>query len=300
MLSAWAARPDPESDALDMLKQLCRTVIQQVVGNPKRTIASLALGLAVAWIANIVVVAGLYQGENGVPPDAPVTAPLSIHTLLTGGTFWTLGLGLLAACASYLGRVGPAQFGRDVRGLPRLIAGLLHGLEGRVEHLLWGFAWAMLLAAIVSPALSGLLALAIVPALSQLVRPLITGLMTLAWRRLRAIVGLRSRAVPSDAALSGALVGALPAMLLGYMVDIWIVKVAIMLAAFCTAIALQRKASMRPAYRSCSSAWRSARWRRSGARTWPWLRTAAGASAVAISPPGSGAVASPMSSATAP
>jgi hypothetical protein len=171
----------------------------------KRAVRYAIVGLVISWLANVVLIAGAYNGVAKVPGGAGVTAPSSI---VTGIIFWTLAMTLAFGAIEYARTVGSKRFWADVRGFPSSLMALVRadGAGARV-HLLWGFAGAMLVAALMSGSVALLIGVAWLALLATVLQPIAIGLFMLAWRR---IVGLfsRKRAVPpSQSVLAVSVVG---------------------------------------------------------------------------------------------
>jgi hypothetical protein len=211
-LAALRARPDPELDVAEILGQLRRSLVRWAVQNWKRALVPAGVAFVVSWLSNVVIIATVYDGNRKITLGAPVTAPFTPDAVIGGGAFWGIAAALAGGFAAYVTAVGPVQFGRGIRRFPAMVSALLRSPEGSVEHLLWGFAASMLVASILAPALNGLLAVAAVVGLTQAIRPVVTGVVSLAWRRVQRVISPKRRSVPSESVLTGAVLGVAPAM----------------------------------------------------------------------------------------
>ncbi len=139
---AYAMRPNPERDATAMFKRIARGVSEWIRRDVKLAIIFALIGGAIAYIANVVLIAVHYNGSGKVPAGSPATAPGS---QLTGSIFWAVTMAIVFALITFRMRAGREEFWSGVRGIPSTVVRLFRADgSGALEHLLWGFAGMML------------------------------------------------------------------------------------------------------------------------------------------------------------
>jgi hypothetical protein len=137
-----------------------------------------AIGIAVGWLANVITMAGKYDGFV-VPPGTTATGQGNV---VRGASFWFVASLLVSATASHRINAGSERFWNDVRTFPDTIRSLLRNDDAAMVHALWGFAGATLITYTLGPSLSGAVAVGLVVAVGTFFRPILTGALLLSWR----------------------------------------------------------------------------------------------------------------------
>jgi hypothetical protein len=242
---AYSMRPDPERDATGMLKRVARGVWQWVRNDVRMAIVFGLIGAAIAYVVNVVLVAVHYNGIGKVPAGSPVTAPGSE---ITGSIFWAVIMGIVFAAVSFRLRVGGEQFWKGVRELPSTPPRLFRADgSAALEHLLWGLAGTMLVAAVLAPAITGMLAIGLALIVVGILRPLLTGLVMLVWRKLVGVFSPQHSRPPGDAVVAVGMFGAVVALVTAYVVSDTAVKLIVALVAGGAAFAVSRRVVTAPA-----------------------------------------------------
>jgi hypothetical protein len=166
---------------------------------------------AVAYTANVWLLARRYDGLDKIPRGAPVSAGPQ-H--LQGMVFWFLAGATASAAAIYLVVVGPRAAARRALALPRRLWGLLTGAGDRWQvWALYGAGVALLVGAVLLPALRGLIGLGVLLFLpSAAGRAISRGLA----RVVSAVAG--ARVVEPVPRIETAMVGAAGGFVVGYAV----------------------------------------------------------------------------------
>ncbi|HXA29113.1 MAG TPA: hypothetical protein VN193_10260 [Candidatus Angelobacter sp.] len=242
---AYSMRPNPERDATTMLKRVASSVWQWVRHDVKLAILFALIGGAVAYVGNVVLIAVHYNGAGKVPSGSPATAPGSE---ITGSIFWAVIMAMVFALVSFRMRVGKEQFWSGVRGVPATAQRLFRA-DGNaaLEHLLWGAAGTMLVAAALAPAISGMLAIGAALIVVGVLRPLLTGLVMLVWRKLVSLFSPQHAKPPGDAVVSVGMLGAVISLLAAYLVSGAAAKLVIALVAGGAAFLVSRRVVSAPA-----------------------------------------------------
>jgi hypothetical protein len=155
-------------------------VVARGRASARQTMIFATVGFAVAFALNVWVMADFYDGFR-TPAGTPATGD---GNYLMGTLFYMLASALITSVISYRLAVGPERFGRDLRAIPRDIRRALTDDAGRTSvHLLAGLGLALLLAAVTGPSISAVLAIAAILAFLPIVRPIVSGLIGMAFRR---------------------------------------------------------------------------------------------------------------------
>ena len=208
-----AAVTPREVEVVSKLRRLRKLALQFINKDLKWALVFAALGFAISWLANVIIIAVAYDGFGKVPPGGPVTSPT---TPITGSIFWAVGMAVLMGLLGYRRQVGGKRFWADLRGFPSSIVKLVRADgEGALGHILWGFAGAMLAAVLVSGPVSAMVGVGVLLLLSAVLRPLLTGLVMIAWRKVIGNLFPNRAAPPPELALSVVIIGSVIALLVG-------------------------------------------------------------------------------------
>lgn len=210
-------RPGPAwSRVGQMLKSLGAFARTWLKASTERIIIYAAVGFAVGWLFNALVIIVGYNGYAKVPVGGPATGQ---GNEAAGSVFCFVLTAILVAVITQARRAGPGQFARSVTGFPATLASL--GREdgtGALAHFAWGFAGTMLVVSIISPFIAGVLAAGFVLALVGVFRSLLTGLLMLGWRRLVHVFRPDRDVKLTSAALTVGGMGGLAAVAAGLLV----------------------------------------------------------------------------------
>ena len=230
--AAPPSRPAPagnERVAVGRTKSLLAAMVRWIKGDLKRSLVYAGIGLAISWFANVVIIAAVYNGIAKVPAGAAVTAP---STTLTGSIVWVLGMALAFGVIEYARAVGSKRFWADVRGFPKALTSLVRADGAKaVPHLLWGFAGAMLAAAVMSGSVALVLGLGSLALLASVLRPIMSGLLMLAWRKVVGTISKNWATPPSETVLAVTVVGIVLALIGAYLLPTTELKVVAAVAA---------------------------------------------------------------------
>jgi hypothetical protein len=209
--SAYAVRPDPEGDARAMFKRIAGGVWDWIRRDVKMAAIFAVIGGAIAYLANVVIIAVHYNGAGKVPSGSAATAPGSE---VTGSIFWAVIMAIVFSLITFRMRVGREQFWSGVRALPSTPVRLFKA-DGKdaLEHLLWGFAGTMLVTAVLGPAISGMLAIGVGLMVLSFLRTLLTGLVMAVWRKVAGALSPRHARPPGDSVVAVGVLGAVLALL---------------------------------------------------------------------------------------
>src|SRR5439155_3774358 len=188
-----------------------------------------AIGAAIGWVANVYYMAKKYDGYR-VPAGSPVTGEGSG---IAGPVFWSMAGVIIFGLVGYRKAVGGKRFWADIRSFPRVIGGLFTR-DGRpaVVHLPWGFAIAVLIAAALSPAVSGILGVGVLVLLPSLLGTIFSEMIGRAFRAIMRIVA-PGRETPETQTVSAAvgMVGACVALACGFFIAGRVVRVVLAVVA---------------------------------------------------------------------
>jgi hypothetical protein len=173
------------------------------------------IGGAVAYLANVVIIAVHYNGAGKVPAGSAATAPGSE---VTGSIFWAVIMAIVFTLITMRMRVGREQFWSGVRALPATPVRLFKA-DGKdaLEHILWGFAGTMLVTVVLGPAITGMLAIGIGLIVLSFLRTLLTGIVMRVWRKVVGALSPRHARPPGDSVVSVGTLGAVLALLGAYL-----------------------------------------------------------------------------------
>lgn len=229
----------PPSAAPTTLRGLADAVRNTIVSNVRSAIVMAAIGAAVGYVANVVLIAGFFGGSNA-PLGSPVT---SNNNTLTGGLTWGIAMMVVFSLVGYRRAVGAEGFWRDVRSLPTTFKALLSN-DGQAarSHVLWGVAAGLIGNLFAGPWLGAVMGVGLLLAVPSVLGPIVGGLVQQVWR------ALAQRARPDGAqahdrplaALVG-LAGAAFALVLGSSVPGDGVQLTLAAAAGAAAYALSRR-----------------------------------------------------------
>ena len=220
------------------LRGLLATVRKSLVSNLGSTIVTAAVGAAIGYVANVLLIAGRYGGSNA-PPGSPVT---SNDNTLTGGITWTLGMMLAFSIIGYRRAVGAEVFWRDVRGLPKTI-GKLFDEDGQAarSHFLWGLAAGMVASQFIAPWLGALMATGVLLAVPTFIGLILAGLVQRVWGfAAQRISPGRAQALDRPLTAIVGLLGGAAALALGFFIQSSMLKLVLALAAAGAAVSLGR------------------------------------------------------------
>ena len=129
--------PTPaEMDAIYTIKHLGHTFMDFLKEDLKMALLFMVLAFVIAWLANVIVVAVVYNGFGRVPPGGPAVGS---SNQVTGSIFWALSMAILFGMIAYRMQVGGKQFWADMRGFPGSLSKMLrHDGDAAVGHFLWG------------------------------------------------------------------------------------------------------------------------------------------------------------------
>ncbi|MEA2646991.1 MAG: hypothetical protein QOE92_2074, partial [Chloroflexota bacterium] len=205
-----------ELTAVDQLKALGRGTVEWAKTDLKIAIIFMVLGAAISWIANIVIVAVVYDGVGKVPPGAPAVGTTNS---VTGSIFWAVAMAVLFGLLAYRMSVGGPKFWRDLRDFPASLAGLLRSDgDTALGHVLWGVAGSMIASAALSAAVSAVFAVGVLALLAGGLRPIVTGLLMLAWRKLIGAVVPDRKKPPTESTFSVVLLGVAAGLAAAYLI----------------------------------------------------------------------------------
>lgn len=178
---------DREIDALSDLdaggyRQLVTSRVTALVANLPRLAPRMAIcagiGIAFGWLANVLTMAGKYDGFV-VPPGSTASGQGNI---VRGASFWFVASMVLSAVANHRVNAGSERFWNDVRAFPDTLRGLVRNDDASMVHALWGFAGATVITYTLGPSLSGAVAVGVVVAVGTMFRPVLVGGLLLGWR----------------------------------------------------------------------------------------------------------------------
>jgi hypothetical protein len=206
VVPAAELRSDFEIAAPLMMKAIGQGVWSRITRDVRWTLVFVVLGFVVAWVANVVIVAIIYEGGGKIPAGGPAVGQVN---QVAGSLFWFLGMAVLFGIVVYARQVGGRQFTADLRSVPGALGRLMRSDgDGAVVHGLWGVAVAMIVAAAVTPSYCLLLAVVTLVLLVKPLRILIAGWLMLAWRKGVGAVAPQHTKPPSPQALSVVMEGA--------------------------------------------------------------------------------------------
>lgn len=220
---------------LDLVRRGGRWLSQNLL----QVAVNAAIGFLIGWLVNVYLLADRYDGYNISDAQAPVTGQGS---LAHGMIVWTLGSSLLFALFGYWRSVGTRRFLGAVAGLPLSIGRLL-GRDGRGArvHLLSGAAVSFIGSLLISPWISGLLAVGALAMAPSVLGRAVANLLSRAYRALMPRL-LPRRELGQDVALSMtvSLLGMTGALMIATLVPSVPVKIALALLCAAGAFLLDR------------------------------------------------------------
>jgi hypothetical protein len=223
-------------DALALLLQGCGRWIRHSL---PRTLLFGAVGFVVGWLCNVILLAVVYNGVGSAPPGGPALGP---NNRAGGSVFWLLLPALISGLVSYRMQVGRERFRADIRGFPRSMVTLVRSEpSASTERLLWGFGGAMLVAALLAPALSGLFAMGALVLAGKLLRPVFGAAISGTYRATVARFAPTRQHPPSEVALQVALLGSAIALLGGLLVTNPLAKLGLAVVAIAAAVLFNRR-----------------------------------------------------------
>ncbi|MEA2644921.1 MAG: hypothetical protein QOE92_4 [Chloroflexota bacterium] len=242
--AAAPAEASNEATAGERIGRLWHGFLHYLNRDIKWALLFAGLGFAISWLANVVITAVVFDGFGKVPPGGPVTSPT---TQVTGSIFWAIGMAILMGLLAYRRQVGGKRFWADLRGFPTSIVGLVrHDGQGALGHILWGFAGAMLAAAFISPAVGAMLGLGVLVLVTAVLRPLITGLIMIAWRKVIGALFPQRAAPPKELTLAVVLIGSVIALAATLGLPFWWMKLGLAIAAGVLAFVLTTRGAATP------------------------------------------------------
>ena len=236
---ALATRLTPEKDAGPELKRVLRAVWTWIRNDVKKALLIGLIGAAIAYVANVVIVAVHYNGFGRVPSGGAAVAP---GHEITGGVFWALAMAVVFGLISYRISAGREAFWEGVRGAPA-VPRRLFTADGRpaLEHLLWGFAGTMLVASLLGPAISGMLAIGLALLIISVVRVILTDVVMLVWQRVLRAIAPNRRRPPGNSALSVGMIGSVLALVGAFVFSDATTKLIIAVVAGALAFVISRR-----------------------------------------------------------
>ena len=180
-----------------------------------QTLIMSAIALVVGWLVNVYLMAIRYEGFL-VPAGAPTPGR---SNLVSGSLYWVIASSIVFGVIGYRMSVGKERFWSEIRSIPDQI-GSAFRLDGErnLVHLLLGFAVSMLIIQIVSPSLSGTLAVGVLVFFPTPLRGLLVGFLVRAIRFLLSKVSPESTGRATLLATTVGLIGGAAAMTVGYLV----------------------------------------------------------------------------------
>ena len=213
LLLATTSGPTLASRTRRALAAFAKQLTAWVKASAERVVLYAAVGFAIGWLFNAVVMSVGYNGYGKVPQGGPATG--SGNEVL-GGIF-TFGLtAIIVALISRRRRVGGQRFWADVRAFPGSIAALTReDGERAVAHLLWGFAGSMLVILVIGPWIVGALAVGFLVGLVSVFRSIIVGSLMIVWRAIGSRLTSGKAKPPAPAAMTVAGLGGVAAVIFG-------------------------------------------------------------------------------------
>jgi|GEM_PF-5233620 len=202
-----------------------------------------AIGFVGAYVLNVWMLARRYEGTN-VPDGSPVTTG-SIGDNLQGMLFYAVLSSIVFGAAAYRRNVGPEQFWSELRTFPAGVRRTFaaDGSMGLV-HLLWGVAAALLVSQLLTPALSGVLAIGVAVVLPTFFGRVLLSFAGRVWHSaLRRIQPARHAAPPTLVSIAVSAFGVAAALALGFFVTEPTVVLVLAVGAAGAAVALSRSRS---------------------------------------------------------
>lgn len=207
---------DVEVTAVDRVMAIWTAFLQWIKRDLKMALIFMALAAALSWAANVVIVAYFYDGIGKVPPGAPA---VGLGNQVTGSIFWALGTALLFGLIAYRMQVGGPRFWADLRGFPAsIMATVRHDGDAALGHVLWGVAGSMVVASVLSPAVSLVFAAGVLALLGRVLRTIVTGLLMLVWRNVVGAIAPNRRRPPKEEAFSVTMIGVVIGLAAAYAV----------------------------------------------------------------------------------
>lgn len=229
---------------LQKIRTLVREMLRTLKENAAEAVVMMIIGAAVGWLLNALMMMFRYEGF-GVPPGAPATGE---SNLISGSLFWIVGSTLVFAVISYRRAVGRDRFWEEVRGFPQEIRWVMHRDGDRaLGHLLWGFAGCLLVTQLLSPSISGVLAIALLVAIPSVLGDIISEILQRIWDELASRVSpTKGSSVAGSVATVVLVVGACAALAVAFFFAGRFTKLGLALLAGILAFVLGRTSSTQP------------------------------------------------------
>ena len=208
-MSANTATPTPVR-----IGALIGLIATWIKGHVVSVVIAAVVGTAVGFVANVWLLAFVYEGYEKVPPGGP--AP-GLNNEVIGTLFWLLFSTVVFGTYGYYRAVGSERFSESLRARPAMVRSLFTGGgNAALAALLWGAMLSLLVTVIVGPAIGAVLGVGIFATAFGFIGRLITVAAMRGVTTILKVVQPSRATAPSPAAITAGIVGGSLAMVVGF------------------------------------------------------------------------------------